>query len=173
MSETIRYACGQSSLGAFLTAISTTGLVAFEFGDRRDTLIDRVHQRFADAAMEEDAAGLSETLGRLAAVVDQPGRDAGLTLDPRGTAYQMRVWEILREIPAGETTTYGAIAAKLGTPRDARDATDAIAANSIAILIPCHRVVKKDGSLSGYRWGFRRKRALLSREQAALAFQFG
>jgi AraC family transcriptional regulator of adaptative response/methylated-DNA-[protein]-cysteine methyltransferase len=93
-----------------------------------------------------------------------------IALDPRGDDYQKTVWSIVQEIPAGETTTYGALAAKLGS-RDARDVTAAIAANAIALLIPCHRVVKKDGSLSGYRWGTKRKRTLLERERRAVSFQ--
>jgi len=94
--------------------------------------------------------------------------DPGIVLDMRGSDYQKQVWSMLREIPAGETTNYGSLAAKLGT-RDAREVTEAIGSNAIAILVPCHRVIKKDGSTSGYRWGVRRKRALLERErQAAL-----
>ena len=171
MSETIRYAFGQSPLGDFLAARSDRGLVAFEFGDRHTTLVAALHQRFPDAAVEQDDTNLSTTIDALARLVEHPEREPGLTLDPRGSAYQKRVWEILRQVPAGQTITYGAVAAKLGTPRDARDATEAIAANGIAILIPCHRVVKKDGSLSGYRWGIRRKRALLAREQATSGFR--
>ena len=167
MSEIIRYAFGQSSLGDTFAAISDGGIVAFEFGDDRAALLDRLRQRFPDAQLDEDGAGLAGTLDQLAAVIDAPRREPGhdLALDLHGTAYQLRVWEMLRSIPAGETTTYGEIAARLGTPRDARDATAAIAANPVAMLVPCHRVVKKDGTLSGYRWGFWRKRALLARER--------
>jgi AraC family transcriptional regulator of adaptative response/methylated-DNA-[protein]-cysteine methyltransferase len=171
MSEIIRYAFGRSSLGDFLTAISDRGLVAFEFGSRHDALVDALHRRFPAATIEQDDAGLSDTVEKLATAVDHPERDPGLAVDMRGSDYEKRVWHILREIPAGQTTTYGAIAAMMGTPRDARDVTEAIAANTIAILIPCHRVVKTDGSLSGYRWGFQRKRALLARERNAVAFQ--
>lgn len=170
MSEIIRYAFGQNSLGDFLVAASDRGLVAFEFGERREVLVDTLRQRVPDEVVKEDEEGLSETIGKLAAIVDHPERDPGLALDLRGTDYQKRVWLILRGIPAGKTISYGEIAAALGTPRDARDATEATAANTITILVPCHRVVKKDGSLSGYRWGFRRKRILLAREQAASAF---
>lgn len=169
MPESIRYAFGQSSLGDFLAAVSSRGIVAFEFGDRHEALAQALRLRLPDARVAPDQAGLTDTVGKLAAIVDHPERDPGLALDPRGTGYQQRVWSLLREVPPGETTTYGAIAARMGSPRDARDATEAIAANAIAILIPCHRVVKKDGSLSGYRWGFRRKRALLAREQRAAA----
>jgi AraC family transcriptional regulator of adaptative response/methylated-DNA-[protein]-cysteine methyltransferase len=170
MSEIIRHAFGRSSLGDFLTAISDRGLVAFEFGSRHDALVDALHLRLPAATIEEDNRGLSDMVEKLAAAVDRPEHDPGLALDMRGSDYEKRVWQILREIPCGQTTTYGAIAATMGT-RDARDVTEAIAANTIAILIPCHRVVKTNGSLSGYRWGFQRKRALLARERNAVAFQ--
>jgi AraC family transcriptional regulator of adaptative response/methylated-DNA-[protein]-cysteine methyltransferase len=100
-------------------------------------------------------------------MIEEPGVDHGIPLDPRGTPIQMSVWQLLGNIPMGETSHYGALAAELGT-RDARPVTEAIAANSIAILVPCHRVIKKDGSISGYRWSTRRKRTLLQREQAAV-----
>jgi AraC family transcriptional regulator of adaptative response/methylated-DNA-[protein]-cysteine methyltransferase len=170
MSETIRYAFGQSSLGDFLAASSDRGLVAFEFTDGGAAILDSLRDRFPAVSFEEDHDGLAEIIGGLEALVDHPGTDPGIALDPRGSDYQIRVWSLLREIPAGETTSYGALAARLGT-RDARDVTEAIASNAIAILIPCHRVVKKDGSLSGYRWGFRRKRALLERERQVSPFR--
>jgi AraC family transcriptional regulator of adaptative response/methylated-DNA-[protein]-cysteine methyltransferase len=166
MSETIRYAFGQSSLGGFLAAASDRGLVAFEFTDRGTAILDVLRDRFPAASLEQDDGGLAETVGKLEVLVDRPETDPGIALDPRGSDYQKRVWSLLREIPVGQTTSYGALAASLGT-RDARDVTEAIASNAIAILIPCHRVIKKDGALSGYRWGFRRKRALLERERQA------
>jgi AraC family transcriptional regulator of adaptative response/methylated-DNA-[protein]-cysteine methyltransferase len=172
MSEHIRYAWGCSSLGDFLAAASDRGLVAFEFVDERGAILEALHSRFPHAVIEEDGAALADTAEKLAWIVDHPEHDPGIPLDIRGTDYQKRVWEILRGIPAGRTTNYGAIAAEFGT-RDARDVTEAIASNAIAILIPCHRVVKKDGSLSGYRWGFKRKRALLSREQKTSPFALG
>jgi AraC family transcriptional regulator of adaptative response/methylated-DNA-[protein]-cysteine methyltransferase len=172
MSETIRYAFGQSSLGDFLAATSDRGLVAFEFTDRGVAILDVVRDRFPAASLEQNDDGLSETVGKLAALVDRPDIDPGIALDPRGSDYQNQVWSMLREIPAGQTTSYGALAARLGT-RDAREVTEAIASNTIAILIPCERVVQKDGSLSGYRWGFRRKRALLERERQASPFRLG
>ena len=170
MSEQIRYAWGKSSLGTFIAASSEQGLVVFEFSDDRDDTLERLHGRFADAIITEDADALGDTVAALSTAIDHPERESDLALDIRGTDYQKRVWALLRQIPAGSTTSYGAIAEQLGT-RDARDATEAIVSNSIAILIPCHRVVKKDGSLSGYRWGARRKRALLSREQQASEFK--
>ena len=165
MSERIRYAWGQSSLGDFITAISHEGVVAFEFTDRSSDALATLRARFSAAAIEPDEAGLVEVVRKLADVIERPALDPGIPLDIQGSDYQKQVWGILRRIPAGQTTTYGALAAEMGTPRDARDVTDAIANNTIAILIPCHRVVKKNGSLSGYRWGTTRKRALLAREQ--------
>jgi AraC family transcriptional regulator, regulatory protein of adaptative response / methylated-DNA-[protein]-cysteine methyltransferase len=170
MTEHIRYAFGQSSLGEFLAASSEHGIVAFEFVDKKDRPVQRLRERFPDAEVTEDAAGLQDMLAALSESVDRPERPCPLPLDIRGTDFQKRVWEILRRIPAGETTYYGAVAAKLGST-DARDATDAIAKNPIAVLIPCHRVIKKNGSLSGYRGGVRRKRVLLSREQQAGEFK--
>jgi AraC family transcriptional regulator of adaptative response/methylated-DNA-[protein]-cysteine methyltransferase len=167
MSEQIRYAFGRGSLGDFIAAVSDRGLVAFEFRERGEAAVEALRLRFPGAAVIEDDRGLADTIAKLVDLVDHPERDPGLPLDLRGSDYERRVWQALRDIPAGQTTTYGAIAARMGTPRDAREATEAIAANGIAILVPCHRVVKKDGSLSGYRWGFARKRALLAREREA------
>ena len=171
MTETIRYALGESSLGSFVAAMSARGLVAFEFVDPGPAAALALRERFAGAELVEDKAGLQPVLEKLARLAEHPGDDPGLPLDPRGTDYQIRVWEALRSVPAGRTTSYGEIAARLGAPREAREVGEACAANTIAILIPCHRVVKKDGSLSGYRWGFRRKRQLIAREQATTAFQ--
>jgi AraC family transcriptional regulator, regulatory protein of adaptative response / methylated-DNA-[protein]-cysteine methyltransferase len=170
MTEHIRYAFGQSSLGEFIAGRSERGLVVFEFSDGQGKSIERLKARFPDAMVVEDRVALQDTLALLSDTVDHPERQPDIPLDPRGSDFEMRVWEILRRIPAGETTYYGAVAAELGT-RDARETTEAIASNPIAILIPCHRVIKKDGSLSGYRAGVRRKRALLSREQQAGAFK--
>ena len=171
MIETIRYAWGNSSLGSFVAACSARGLVSFEFAEPISAPIDALGARFPEAQRVADAAGLAGIVERLAALVDHPARDPGITLDPRGSAHEQRVWNALRQIPAGQTAGYGDIAARLGTPREAREVAEACAANTIAILIPCHRVVKKDGSISGYRWGFARKRALIAREQKAVAFQ--
>jgi len=166
MQEQIRYAWGASSLGGFIAAVSGAGLLAFEFGDNRAALLSALESRLAEATLVNDSAGLADTVAELARIVDHPEKDAGIALDMRGSDYQKQVWTLLRDIPCGETTSYGALAAKLGT-RDAREVTEAIGSNTIAILIPCHRVIKKDGSISGYRWGVRRKRGLLERERSA------
>jgi len=169
MSEHIRYAFGQSSIGDFITALSAQGLVAFEIGDERAALLETLRARLPQAELVEDRIGLAALIGQLAEVIEHPGRDPGLPLDPRGSDYERRVWSALREIPAGRTASYCEIATRLGTPREAREVAEACPANAIAILIPCHRIVKKDGSLSGYRWGFRRKRTLIAREREAAA----
>jgi AraC family transcriptional regulator of adaptative response/methylated-DNA-[protein]-cysteine methyltransferase len=170
MSERIRYAWGRSSLSDFIAAISDEGLAAFEFTKRSSEALATLRTRFPQAVIEPDEAGLAGLVGNLADVIERPDIAPDIPLDIRGSAYQQKVWDILRRIPAGQTINYGAIAAEMGTPGDARDVTDAIANNTIAILIPCHRVVKKDGSLSGYRWGAKRKRALLAREQHQRGF---
>jgi AraC family transcriptional regulator of adaptative response/methylated-DNA-[protein]-cysteine methyltransferase len=164
MNDLIRYARGQSSLGDFVAAVSDRGLVAFEFSRPGIDAVADLGERFPEAIVRQDAAGLATAVAALARVVDHPHEDQGLPLDIRGSDHERKVWDMLREIPVGATTSYGAIAARMGTPRDARDATAAIAANRIAILVPCHRVLRKDGSLSGYRWGAKRKRELLARE---------
>jgi AraC family transcriptional regulator of adaptative response/methylated-DNA-[protein]-cysteine methyltransferase len=170
MRDIIRFAWGTSSLGDFLVARSDQGLVAVEFAGRRAALEDALRLRFPDAELVADQDGLSEILDQIGQVIEQPEVDLKIPLDLRGTSYQVGVWRMVIDTPMGETTTYGALAAKLGT-RDARDVTEAIGANPIAILVPCHRVIKKDGSISGYRWGVRRKRALLDRERAAACRQ--
>jgi AraC family transcriptional regulator of adaptative response/methylated-DNA-[protein]-cysteine methyltransferase len=163
MKEHIKFAWGDSSLGHFLVAASVNGIVAFEFERSGADPLDTLRMRCPNAEFLERPDDLATLVAILAVVVEQPGLAPGLALDMRGSEYQRNVWAMLGEIPAGATTNYGALALKLGT-RDARDVTAAIAENAIAILIPCHRVIKKDGSLSGYRWGVRRKRALLERE---------
>jgi AraC family transcriptional regulator of adaptative response/methylated-DNA-[protein]-cysteine methyltransferase len=167
MSDVIRYAFGKTSLGDVMVAASDKGVVALEFVEDRDVAEELIRSRFMDANVVSDQAGLSLLLSRIRRAVDQPDSGSDIKLDLRGTPYEILVWNLLREIAVGETTSYGALAAKLGT-RDARDVTKAISANPIAILVPCHRVLKKNGSISGYRWGARRKRALLERGQLAL-----
>jgi AraC family transcriptional regulator of adaptative response/methylated-DNA-[protein]-cysteine methyltransferase len=163
----IRYAFGDSSLGPFVAALSGRGLAFVAFDAGRAEL----EGRFPADDLVEDQAALAETIGKLAAMIDHPESDAGLTLDLRGSDFECHVWNALREIPAGTTTTYGEIAARLGVPRGARDVGEACAANRLAVVVPCHRVVKKDGSISGYRWGVRRKRKLLEREHSARLLQ--
>jgi AraC family transcriptional regulator of adaptative response/methylated-DNA-[protein]-cysteine methyltransferase len=165
--NTIGYAFGDSSLGPFVAALSPRGLACVAFDAGRAEL----EARFPDSDFIEDRAALAETIGKLAAMIDRPESDADLTLDLQGSDFECRVWNALREIPVGATTTYGEIAARLGAPRQAREVGEACAANTLAVIVPCHRVVKKDGSISGYRWGVRRKRKLLEREHSARLLQ--
>jgi AraC family transcriptional regulator of adaptative response/methylated-DNA-[protein]-cysteine methyltransferase len=158
------YAWGKSSLGDFIAAQSNRGVVAFEFASLDGNAVKELQARFPNATLTEHPAAMASTIAALAQLVDRPDQEPAIPLDIRGTDYEKKVWELLRQIPPGTTTNYGAIAAQMGT-RDARDVTAAIANNTLAILVPCHRVVKKDGSLSGYRWGATRKRALLERER--------
>lgn len=168
MREILRYAWGTSSLGKFLVATSNKGVVAFDFSSRTTVLEAALTERFPDADIVADPGALSGVVAKLQKLIDDPAFDAQLELDLRGSPYELRVWSMLREIPTGQTTHYGALAAQLGT-RDARNVTTAIGANPVAILVPCHRVIKKDGSISGYRWGVFRKRALLERESIVVA----
>lgn len=163
MRETIRYAWAISSLGEFIVAMSDSGIVTLEFSSNRAAMEDALRVRFPAADVIDAQEELNGILEKVARTIEEPRFDPGLPLDLRGTPYEVEVWSMLRSIPIGETTSYGALAAKLGT-RDARQVTEAIACNSVAILVPCHRVIKKDGSISGYRWGFKRKRELLARE---------
>jgi AraC family transcriptional regulator of adaptative response/methylated-DNA-[protein]-cysteine methyltransferase len=169
MTETIRYARGDSSLGAFLAAVSDRGVAMVAFADRDGAAaMGALRERFPDADLVEDGRALSGTLAVVAGAIDHPEKGSDLSLDLRGTPFERRVWQALRDVPAGETVSYGDLAARIGAPGAARDVADACAANALAVLVPCHRVVKKSGSIAGYRWGFRRKRALIEREHAAL-----
>lgn len=168
MNDIIRFAWGTSSLGDFIVAMSDKGIVALEFSSNQHAMEDALRARFPESAVERDQDGLTQVATTVAGLIDEPAIGCDLPLDLRGTPYEMTVWQMLREIPAGQTTTYGALATRFGS-RDPRDVTQAIANNAVAVIVPCHRVIKKDGSISGYRWGVGRKRALLSRERASQA----
>lgn len=164
MPEVIRFAWGRSSLGEFIVAMSDKGLVAVDFDSTRVTVEAALRTRFPDAEVVDRQNELAEVVATVTRAIEEPGFDPKIPLDLRGTPYELGVWSMLRGLPLGETTSYGALAARLGT-RDARDVTEAIASNPVAVLVPCHRVIKKDGSISGYRWGVKRKRELLAREK--------
>ena len=164
MQEIIRFAWGSSSLGDFVVAMSDKGIVALEFSATHTTMEEALRIRFPNAQLQLSQDELADVTEILARVIDNPAINCELPLDLRGTPYEIKVWLMLREIPAGQTLTYGALAEKIHT-RDPRDVTAAIANNGVAVIVPCHRVIKKNGSISGYRWGVRRKRALLDREQ--------
>lgn len=163
MANIIRYALGDSTLGPIVAALSGGGLafVAFDEG------VAQLEASFPEADLVEDKAALQETIAKLTQLIDHPEDDASFTLDLQGSDFERRVWNALREIPTGTTATYGEIASRIGAPRQAREVGEACAANRLAVVVPCHRIVKKDGSISGYRWGVRRKRALLEREHRA------
>ncbi|MCK8784863.1 bifunctional DNA-binding transcriptional regulator/O6-methylguanine-DNA methyltransferase Ada [Roseomonas sp. NAR14] len=160
----IRYAIGACSLGAVLVASSGRGVCAILLGDEPEALRRDLARRFPRARLVSGDAGYEATVARVVAFVERPGLGLDLPLDLRGTAFQARVWAALREVPAGATVTYAEIARRLGLPRAARAVAGACAANPLAVAVPCHRVVRGDGSLSGYRWGVARKRALLRQE---------
>lgn len=164
MREIIQFAWGICSLGDFIVAMSDKGIVALEFSSNRAEPEGALRAHFPEAEIIGDQQGLGDVLEKVHRALEEPGFDPAIPLDLRGTPYEVEIWSMLRAIPLGETTSYGALAAKLGT-RDARDVTEAIARNPIAVLVPCHRVIKKDGSISGYRWGVKRKRELLKREK--------
>lgn len=160
----IRTATGNCSLGAVLVGVSGDGVCAILIGDDPDALRRDLVERFPQAPPVRDDAGLADAVARVVDFIEAPGAGLDLPLDPRGTPLERRVWQALREIPVGATASYGEIAHRLGAPATAQEVAAACAANMLAVAVPCHRVVKADGSISGYRWGVRRKRALLSRE---------
>jgi AraC family transcriptional regulator of adaptative response/methylated-DNA-[protein]-cysteine methyltransferase len=163
----IRFAVGQCSLGSILVASSAKGVCAILLGDDPELLVRDLQDRFPRAALRGGDAGFERTVATVVGFVEAPAVGLDLPLDVRGTAFQQRVWRALRRIPAGTTASYADIASRIGAPRSVRAVAQACAANALAVAIPCHRVVKQDGALSGYRWGVERKRALLEREAAA------
>jgi AraC family transcriptional regulator of adaptative response/methylated-DNA-[protein]-cysteine methyltransferase len=162
----IRFAVGQCDLGAILVAATETGVCAIELDDDPEALVRRLQDRFPKAELVGADPAFEATVARVVGFVQAPGRGLDLPLDVRGTAFQEKVWQALRRIPAGRTATYAEIARAIGMPRAVRAVAAACAANPVALAIPCHRVVRSDGALSGYRWGVERKRALLAREAA-------
>ena len=160
----IRFAVGRCALGRVLVARSDRGLCAILLGDDHDALIADLRRRYPDVQDGHQDPGAAETLARVATFVENPGAELGLPLDLRGTDFMQEVWQALRDIPVGATLSYGEVARRIGAPASARAVALACAANMLAVAVPCHRVVRADGNLSGYRWGVERKRALLARE---------
>lgn len=163
----IRFAIGECSLGAILVAQSERGVCAIQLGDDPDALARNLQDQFPQAKLIGDDPQFAELVARVVGFVERPALGLDLPLDLRGTAFQRRVWQALREIPAGETASYSDVANRIGAPKSVRAVARACATNNIAVAVPCHRVVRNDGALSGYRWGVERKRALLIRESAA------
>ena len=162
--EDIKFAVGQSSLGAILVASSAKGVASILLGDDPDELVRNLQDRFPKARLIGANRDYEALVARIVGFVEAPGIGLDLPLDVRGTAFQQRVWQALQEIPVGEAVSYAEIARRIGSPKAVRAVAGACAANNLAIVIPCHRVVRKDGSLSGYAWGVERRRALLDRE---------
>lgn len=162
----LRYATGNSVHGPFLVAMSPHGIAAILFGQTRGQLVEDLRGRFA-MDCSEDNSGLADIVDRVAALIAAPAMRFDLPLDPTGSDFQRQVWRALRQIPAGKTASYAQIARAIGRPTAMRGVAQACGANPIAVAIPCHRVVRSDGSLCGYRWGVERK-AMLLRAEAAL-----
>ncbi len=167
MGASIRFAIGACSLGAILVAATDKGICAILMGDDPDALARDLQDRFPLAELRGAEPDFEQVVAKVVGLVEAPEIGLDLPLDVRGTAFQQRVWQALREIPAGSTVSYAALAARIGLPSGARAIAGACAANPVAVAIPCHRVVRNDGSISGYRWGVERKQALLLREGAA------
>ena len=163
----IRFAVGECSLGSVLVAASDRGVCAILLGDAPGPLVRELQDRFPKARLIGGDRRFERLVATVVGFVEAPATGLHLPLDVQGTAFQERVWRALRRIPAGATVTYREIARRIGAPRAVRAVAQACASNALAVAIPCHRVVRSDGALSGYRWGVERKRALLSREAAS------
>lgn len=163
----IRFAVGECSLGSVLVAATTIGVCSILLGDDPDNLIRDLERRFPLAELTGADENFKELVARVVGCIEEPMQEFDLPLDVRGSVFQQRVWQALRELPVGSTATYKEIAERLGSPKSARAVARACATNPIAIAIPCHRVVRQDGGLSGYRWGIERKRALRDRESTS------
>jgi AraC family transcriptional regulator of adaptative response/methylated-DNA-[protein]-cysteine methyltransferase len=165
--EEIRFAVGETTLGSILVASSTKGIAAILLGDDPDGLARGLQDRFPNATLIGADQSYETVVARVVGLVEAPQLGLDLPLDVRGTAFQQRVWQALRAIPVGQTWSYTDVAARIGAPSATRAVAGACAANRLAIAIPCHRVVRNDGALSGYAWGVERKRQLLAIEKAA------
>jgi len=164
--EEIRFAVAACSLGAILVASTGQGICAILMGDEPEALVHDLQDRFPQAQLVGADAAFERTVALVVGLVEAPRIGLDLPLDVRGTAFQQRVWEALRAVPAGVTVSYTELAQRIGSPAAVRAVAGACAANPVAVAIPCHRVVRSDGGLSGYRWGIERKRALIDREKS-------
>ncbi|QOQ77227.1 bifunctional DNA-binding transcriptional regulator/O6-methylguanine-DNA methyltransferase Ada [Pseudomonas poae] len=160
----IRFAVGQCSLGAILVAQSQRGVCAILLGDDPDKLVRDLQDQFPKAELVGADRDFEQLIAQVVGFIEAPALGLDLPLDLRGTAFQERVWQALREIPVGSTASYAQIAQRIGAPKSFRAVAQACGANHLAVAIPCHRVVRSNGELSGYRWGVERKRQLLERE---------
>lgn len=165
--EVIRYTVSPTDLGAALVAVTGKGVCAVKLGDTAAVLERELRSEFPEARLERADHALDAVSRRVVRILEGGSADSDLPLDIRGTAFQARVWRELARIPAGQTRTYGEVAQAIGRPRAVRAVASAIAANRLAVVVPCHRVVRRDGGLGGYRWGVERKETLLKRESPA------
>jgi AraC family transcriptional regulator of adaptative response/methylated-DNA-[protein]-cysteine methyltransferase len=164
--ESIAFALGDSTLGHVIVAATARGICAILLGDTPDVLQQDLRARLPRASLQPGDPAFADLVSQVIAYVDHPGDGIGLPLDIRGTAFQRLVWEVLQSIPAGQTLSYAEVAERIGQPSAARAVAGACAANRLAVAVPCHRVIGRNGAVSGYRWGIARKRALLAREHA-------
>ncbi len=165
--EVLRFGYGETTLGTIAIAESARGLAALFIGTDRARLLRDLRDAFPEAELVSDEIGLTDTIAKATALIEAPHHNAGMPLDLRGSPAELAVWNALQTIPSGETRSYGAIAKSLPFTVTAQEVGAACAANRIAVAVPCHRIVKSDGSISGYRWGVQRKRRLINMEGVA------
>jgi AraC family transcriptional regulator of adaptative response/methylated-DNA-[protein]-cysteine methyltransferase len=163
----IHFAIGECSLGSILVAKSERGVCSILLGEDPALLIHDLHDQFPKANLIGDESRYEELVAKVVGLIEKPGVGLDLPLDIRGTAFQQRVWKALQQIPVSSTASYADIAKQIGMPKAVRAVAQACGANTLAVAIPCHRVIRNDGALSGYRWGVERKRILLDREAHA------
>ncbi len=166
---TIRFAVGECSLGSILVAQSDRGICAILMGDDPDALVRDLQDTFPKAELIGGDVGFEDLVAKVVGFVEAPSIGLDLPLDVRGTAFQERVWQALREVPPGSTISYTEIATRIGAPQAVRAVAQPSAAHHLAVASPCHRVIRRDGNASGYRWGVERKLALLEREAQSAA----
>jgi AraC family transcriptional regulator of adaptative response/methylated-DNA-[protein]-cysteine methyltransferase len=169
--EALRFGIGEIKLGLVLVALTDCGVAAILLGDDRQKLRRELSDSFPDAQLAEDNVGLVEAIAKVVTLVNAPGGTFDLPLDLRGSRLERAVWTALQAIPSGETRTYGALAKTLPVQATAQEVGAVCATNRLAVAVPCHRVVKADGSISGYRWGVHRKRRLIKLEHVAALAQ--
>jgi AraC family transcriptional regulator of adaptative response/methylated-DNA-[protein]-cysteine methyltransferase len=167
--EEIKFATGKSELGAVLVARSAAGVCAILIDDGVESLKRDLAEQFTDAKLVRDDRALRSDLDKILTFIKTPAKGLDLALDIRGTPFQRRVWTALLGVRVGYKITYAALASRIGEPRAIRAVANACAANAIALAIPCHRVVRSDGALAGYRWGAERKRSMVEKEAEAIA----
>ncbi|HEY4252488.1 MAG TPA: methylated-DNA--[protein]-cysteine S-methyltransferase [Roseomonas sp.] len=165
--RTLRFGYTDTRLGLAIVALGAQGLAAILLGDDRNRLHQALAEAFPEAGLVEDAPATAEAAAKVAALIENPHAGLDIPLDLRGSPLQLAVWAALRAIPAGEVRSYGAIAKALPLPATAQEVGAACAANRLAVAVPCHRVVKADGGIAGYRWGVQRKRRLINLEAVA------